>query len=328
MMINNEDERRSIMRKPIVQFVDLHKNIGSKQIIKGLTFDLYEGEVFGFLGPNGAGKTTTIRMMLGLISITKGNVFIDGKNVKTDFEAAIKNVGGIVENPEMYKHMSGYQNLLHYARMHGEVDKKKIDEIVRQVGLQNRIKDKVKTYSLGMRQRLGLAQALLHEPKIIVLDEPTNGLDPAGIKELRDYLRNLAKERNIAVLVSSHILSEMELMCDRFGIIQNGELIKIENIRSTDIEENGKDEYIIDCDKREKARKILLEMKNIDSEDSSVTPHEGENVSELRIYSKKEDMPEVIQTLCKQEIAIYEVKKIHKTLEDQFIELTGGDEIG
>lgn len=140
-------------------------------------------------------------------------------------------VGAIVENPEMYKFLSGYQNLLHFARMVPGVTKERIDEVITLVALENRIHDKVKTYSLGMRQRLGVAQALLRKPTLLILDEPTNGLDPAGIRELRDYLRKLTREENISVIVSSHLLSEMELLCDRVAIIQNGKLIDVQLIK-------------------------------------------------------------------------------------------------
>ena len=217
--------------KTIVQIKNVTKKIGKKVIIDDLTFDVRSGEVFGFLGPNGAGKTTTIKMLLGLMSITKGEMYIDGLNVEKDFEKAIAKVGGIVENPDLYKYLTGYQNLVHYWRMYPDVKKERIDEVIKIVGLEKRIHDKIKTYSLGMRQRLGVAQALINSPKLLVLDEPTNGLDPAGIHELRNHLRTLAREENIAVIVSSHLLSEMELMCDRVGIIQNGKLVRIQDMK-------------------------------------------------------------------------------------------------
>ena len=218
----------------VVQMRNVTKKIGGKTIIDRLTLDLPKGEVFGFLGPNGAGKTTTIRMMVGLMSMTEGEILIGGSSIRTDFEGAIRHVGAIVENPEMYKYLTGYQNLSHYARMIPGIGKNRIDEVIALTGLDKRIHDKVKTYSLGMRQRLGVAQALLHKPSLLILDEPTNGLDPAGIRELRDYLRKLAVEEGITVFVSSHLLSEMELMCDKVAIIQAGKLIDIRTLRSKD----------------------------------------------------------------------------------------------
>ena len=188
-----------------------------------------EGEIFGFLGPNGAGKTTTIKMVLGLLAADSGTILVSGHDIENDFEAAMSGISGIVENPDMYGYLSGYDNLMIQARACG-ADPRRIDEVVTLVGMQMRIKEKFKSYSLGMKQRLGVAQALLHNPKIMILDEPTNGLDPAGIKEFRDLLRHLAHQRGLSVMVSSHILQEMQLMCDTVGIINNGELLRVGTI--------------------------------------------------------------------------------------------------
>ncbi len=216
----------------VLELMNVKKTIRKKTIINNLSFSVRKGEVFGFLGPNGAGKTTTIRMIVGLMDITEGDIVICGTSIRENFEEAIGNVGAIVENPEMYKFLSGYQNLLQYSRMHGGIAKSKLAEVVNLVGLADRIHDKVKTYSLGMRQRLGLAQCLLHDPKLLILDEPTNGLDPAGIREIRDHLRMLTREKDMSVIVSSHLLSEMELMCDRIAIIQDGELVEVQDVNA------------------------------------------------------------------------------------------------
>lgn len=208
----------------------VNKTIGKRQILHDITFETYAGEVFGFLGPNGAGKTTTIKMIVGLLRLDEGTISVNGSELNRNFEKAMRNIGGIVENPELYKHLTGLQNLQQYARMRGGVSRKRIGEVVELVGLSNRIHEKVSHYSLGMRQRLGVAQSILHHPKVLILDEPTNGLDPAGIKELRDILKNLAHEENISVLVSSHLMSEMELMCDRVGIIVEGKLIDVQTV--------------------------------------------------------------------------------------------------
>lgn len=180
----------------VVELKNVSKIIKGRKIIDSLSFQVEAGEVFGFLGPNGAGKTTTIRMIVGLINMSDGDIIICKESVRDQFEKAIQHVGAIVENPEMYKFLSGYENLLHYARMVKGISKQKIMETVELVGLKDRIHDKVRTYSLGMRQRLGLAQSLLHDPKVLILDEPTNGLDPAGIREIRDHLRMLAREKH------------------------------------------------------------------------------------------------------------------------------------
>ena len=220
------------MEKTTLTVDNLRKIIGRKEIIKGISFELKEGEVFGFLGPNGAGKTTTIRMLVGLIKPTSGTIHIGGSNIVSDFEGAMKNLGCIVENPELYPYLSGYDNLLHFSRMLDGVDEKRMNEVTTLVGLTERIHDKVKTYSLGMRQRLGIAQALLGRPKVLILDEPTNGLDPAGIREMREFIRFLALEEGLSVLVSSHLLSEIQLLCDRVAIISKGEIIRTDSVLS------------------------------------------------------------------------------------------------
>ena len=190
----------------------LNKTLGKKHILHDIDLEAYKGEVFGFLGPNGAGKTTTIKIIVGLLSLDDGEIEVNGFDIKKNYEKALAGIGGIVENPEMYKHLTGKQNLRQYARMRSGVTEERIDEVVKLVGLSNRINEKVGKYSLGMRQRLGVAQSILHHPSVLILDEPTNGLDPAGIKELRDILKELAHKENICVIVSSHLMSEMELM--------------------------------------------------------------------------------------------------------------------
>lgn len=295
------------MSSPVVELKKVSKVIKGKKIIDDLSFAIEEGEVFGFLGPNGAGKTTTIRMMVGLMGITSGEILICGKSVEKEFEEAIRNIGGIVENPELYKFLTGYQNLMQYARMVKGVSKQKIEEVVEFVGLKDRIHDKVKTYSLGMRQRLGLAQSLLHDPKVMILDEPTNGLDPAGIREIRDHLKKLTKEKGMSVIVSSHLLSEMEMMCDRIAIIQNGKLIDIQKVHD---EQESKQKYFFEVD-----------MKNI-----AILKNRGisyEKVDNgIAIEMEKEEVPNMIQLLIEKGIRIFEVKPIAKSLEDRFLEVT------
>jgi ABC-2 type transport system ATP-binding protein len=300
----------------IVEIQNVSKIIKGRKIIDSLSFEVNKGEVFGFLGPNGAGKTTTIRMLVGLIGITSGDIKIAGHSVKTDFEKAVGKVGAIVENPEMYKFLSGYKNLLHYARMSKDIKKEKIDEVVKLVGLTDRIHDKVKTYSLGMRQRLGLAQALLHDPELLILDEPTNGLDPAGIREIRDHLRMLARERNMAVIVSSHLLSEMEMMCDRIGIIQTGKLVDVQLI--SDFVQGTEKVYEIEVSNNKEAQKCVKGL----FPDMTVQVVENGIVAPL----KKEDIPLVMKELIMADFQIYGVKEVSKTLEDRFLEVTENKE--
>src|SRR5438067_10226094 len=210
---------------PALVAESLTKVIGARTIVDNVSFELRPGEVFGFLGPNGAGKTTTIRMLVGLIRPTSGRVTICGYDVRRDFEAAMRCVGCIVENPDLYRFMTGRENLEHFARMLG-VPGAEIERVAELVALAHRLDQRVGTYSLGMRQRLGIAQALLGRPKLLILDEPANGLDPAGIREIRELLRRLAREQQMAIFVSSHLLAEIELMCDRVAIIHKGQLLR------------------------------------------------------------------------------------------------------
>jgi len=306
--------------QPILKLDRVTKTIGGKTIIDKLSFETNRGEVFGLLGPNGAGKTTAIRMMVGLMSVTDGAVVIDGLNVKTEFEEAMRRVGAIVENPELYKFLSGYHNLVHFARMIPGVTAERIKEVVELVGLQNRINDKVKTYSLGMRQRLGVAQAILHRPGLLILDEPTNGLDPAGIRELRDYLRRLAKEEGIAVLVSSHLLSEMELMCDRVAIIQNGKLMDIRPIREAASDDAVLHKVRLDVDRGEEAADRLRAMQ---LEAADIQVHGGS----VSLMLRHEQIPDVVAKLAAEGFKLYGVSKVEKSLEDQFLEVTRGGQI-
>src|SRR6266851_1649640 len=207
----------------------LTKVIGTRTIVDDVSFALNPGEVFGFLGPNGAGKTTTIRMLVGLIKPTSGSVTICGHDVRHDFEAAMRCLGCIVETPDLYRFMTGRENLEHFARMLG-AKSSEIERVAELVQLSHRLDQRVGTYSLGMRQRLGIAQALLGHPRVLILDEPANGLDPAGIREIRELLRSLAAT-GMSVFVSSHLLAEIELMCDRVAIIHKGNILRDGTVR-------------------------------------------------------------------------------------------------
>src|SRR3954464_12252062 len=209
---------------PTLTATTLTKIIGDKTIVDNVSFELQRGEIFGFLGPNGAGKTTTIRMLVGLIRPTSGHVTICGFDQRHQFEDAMRCVGCIVENPDLYRFMTGRENLEHFARML-RVPRSEIARVAELVGLSHRLDQRVGTYSLGMRQRLGIAQALLGRPKLLIPGEPANGLDPAGIREIRELLRSLAAE-GMSVFVSSHLLAEVQLMCDRVAIIHRGRVLK------------------------------------------------------------------------------------------------------
>ncbi len=202
----------------VLEMQGLTKFFGKRKVLDNVTVSISKGEILGFIGPNGAGKTTAIKIMLGLLKPDNGEVFINGFDITKNFENALSGVGGIIESPDLYNYLTGYDNLMLTARMYG-LGKDRVLEVAEQVKLLGRLNDKVKKYSLGMRQRLGVAQALINKPNLLVLDEPTNGLDPVGIKELRDMLKDLAKS-GVAVFISSHQLAEMELICDTFCLIE------------------------------------------------------------------------------------------------------------
>ena len=198
----------------ILKCENLKKQVKNKVIVENISFSMNKGDVVGFIGPNGAGKTTTIKLILGLIKLTEGKVYIDGYDIKKNFIKAMEKVGAIVETPDLYMYLSGYDNLKLTANNYKNITKKRITEVIKMVGLENRIKDKVSTYSLGMRQRLGIAEAIINNPELLILDEPTNGLDIEGTIEIRNLIKKLSNE-GIAILISSHNLTEIDNLCNR-----------------------------------------------------------------------------------------------------------------
>ncbi|MDF2684539.1 MAG: transporter ATP-binding protein [Brevibacillus sp.] len=295
----------------------LRKKIGGKPIIHDITFEVFSGEVFGFLGPNGAGKTTTIRMLVGLATADGGEIRIGGISLQDQFPQAIAQVGCIVENPELYKFMTGRENLEQFARMSGGISKERIEEIVSFVDLERAIDDKVKTYSLGMRQRLGIAQALLHRPKILILDEPTNGLDPAGIREMRQFIRKLAEEEGLAVFISSHLLSEIEMMCDRVAIISQGKVISVGLVKELMAQFADQVDLTVQPESMQKAIRVLKGHPAV---------KEVWEVSEelLKCRMDVERVSDVNQALVRAGIPVKGIATKTVTLEDLFLTLTGG----
>lgn len=209
----------------LLQTRNLTKSFGNRKMIDSLNLHVMKGDIYGFLGRNGQGKTTTIRLITGLIFADSGEVMIDGYRLRSDFKKAISNVGAVVESPSFYGYLSGYDNLKLMANLIPGIKKDRINEVLNMVRLSQRAMDKVKTYSLGMKQRLGIANALLSSPKLLILDEPTNGLDPQGMKEIKEMIVQLAEERNITFFISSHLLHEVEQICNRVGIIDKGKLL-------------------------------------------------------------------------------------------------------
>lgn len=291
--------------KKLLECQNLYKSFGKKQILKDVSFEIDEGDILAFIGPNGSGKTTTIKLILGLQSIDKGKVTINGFDVKKNFVKSIEKVGAIVESPDTYMYLTGWQNLKLTANLYKDITDEKIKEIVKLVELEERINDKVSKYSLGMRQRLGIARALINEPNVLILDEPTNGLDPEGIKDLRNLLKKLAKE-GLGILISSHNLAELESFCNKVLIIDNGTIIETSEVK--EFKNNG-NKYTFNVSNTKD-----LDIEGIYEVAKDKFSYNGE----------KEDIASIVKTLVKKNIDVYEVKMEELTLEEAFLKKTGG----
>ena len=309
--IKIKEKGRGNLQETILKCEDLHKTMGKKEILKGVSISMQAGDILGFIGPNGAGKTTTIKLILGLQSITSGSVKINGYDIQKDFTKAIEKVGTIVENPDLYMYLTGYDNLKLIANLYDNVDKKRIDEVVELVGLKNRIHDKVSKYSLGMRQRLGIAQAILHKPNLLILDEPTNGLDPEGMKEVRDLLKLLAEKEKMAILISSHNLAELENLCNKISIIKNGQIVETNEIEEVKAQLNGHI-YLWEVNSAQEVKRFLPKANLLDE-------------THFQIDIEKEKIPEIVEMLVKNQIKVYQIKPKEISLEDAFLKKTGGN---
>ena len=298
----------------ILKCDNLKKQVKEKVIVEKISFSMDKGDVVGLIGPNGAGKTTIIKLILGLIKITEGKVSINGYDIEKDFIKAIEKVGAIVETPDLYMYLSGYDNLKITANNYKNISKERIKEVVKLVGLENRIKDKVSTYSLGMRQRLGIAEAIINSPELLILDEPTNGLDVDGIIEMRNLITKLS-EQGIAILISSHNLTEIDNLCNRIIAIKSGKIItddKIESFTAFSTE----DTYI-------------LELNHINNLDQVIQDHKFEKVEDnkIRIYTTKEEISKVMQKLIENNYQVYSVQEEKLTTEQAFRKKVGENKI-
>ncbi len=301
---------------PILNIKNLTKVYGNKKVVNNVTFSVFEGQIFGFVGPNGAGKSTTIRMVTGLTPITSGEIRICGYNIERNFRYAIANVGAVIEMPQLYPYLSGLNNLKLFADFYGKKASARINKIVKLVGMENRIKDKVSTYSLGMKQRLGIAQALLNKPKLLILDEPTNGLDPNGIVEIRNILRILAEKEKMAIIISSHNLAELEQLCDVIGLISNGRIIEHKTMKqiSNTLAEQQRVQF--HCNYPNYAAQLLRKKYKINSKvigTSIILPLRESNIATIISY------------LTYKKVKIYNIKKIQKSLEELYFEMLNGD---
>lgn len=297
--------------EPIIQINGLTKRFKSLTAVDNLSLSVFKGDVFGFLGPNGAGKSTTIRMLLTLINPTSGNIKIFNKDLKKHRRTVLSNVGAIVEKPDFYLYLTAYKNLEILGKMSGaNISNKNIMEILELVGLESRYNSKVKTYSHGMKQRLGIAQALLHNPKLVILDEPTVGLDPQGIKEVRELILRLSTEKEITIFLSSHILKEIELVANRMVIIDKGKTLVEGKVKEL-LSEN--DNVTIDCDKNQNLEEIM--------QSSGFSNNYRIENSKINIEISEEDIPKIINYLVSRGIDIFSVER-KKSLEDYFLRIT------
>ena len=297
---------------PTLTVSGLTKEYKSKKVVNNVSFTLFPGQIFGFVGPNGAGKSTTIKMITGLIPITAGDVRISGYSITHSFKQAVQEVGAVVEMPQLYPYLSGLKNLKLYAGFYGKSALARIPQIVKLVGMENRIRDKVSTYSLGMKQRLGIAQALLNNPKLLILDEPTNGLDPNGIVEMRNILKSLAEKENMTILISSHNLAELEHICDIIGLINDGRLIEYKTMDEIKAMVQSKQKVQLICNYPHYAAHLLKEKYKITA-NSLILPLQEKNIATIISY------------LNYKRVKIYSIKKIQKSLEELYFEILHND---
>lgn len=300
------------MTNIVLDVANVTKQYGTRVAVDNVSFQIFEGEIFGLIGPNGAGKTTIIKMITGLATPTTGTVFICGNNIRTNFEKAIANVGGIIENPELYTYMSGMDNLKYFASLYPNITMDRIKEVVTLVGMEDRIYDKVRTYSLGMKQRVGIAQALLHKPKLLILDEPTNGLDPNGIKDMREFLKRLASREKISILISSHILAEMEQLCDTVGIIDGGKIVEVKTVEQLKKGADMAQKLCIKVDYPNFAGKLVMIKYK-------VPVYLAGNTIIFEMNEKY--VPEITTMLIKEGVSIFGISTITKSLEEVFTEI-------
>ncbi|MCH2176269.1 MAG: ABC transporter ATP-binding protein [Lentisphaeria bacterium] len=293
----------------ILEAKDIHKSYGKQTVLNGIDLTIKQGEIFGFLGPNGAGKTTFIKIMLGLAMPQKGELQLMGEDIFVNRKHAIKQVGAVVEAPIFFDYLTAYENLYHIVSLSGPISRQKILDVLELVGLSTAIDKKVGTFSYGMKQRLGIAQALLPDTKFLILDEPTNGLDPHGISGVRSLIRKLRDELGITIFLSSHLLIEVEQVCDRVCIIHHGNKVfegvvaEVTQSEQTIVEVKASKE--LDC----KSWNLLKSEE-----------HHG--LQQLTFELDKQEIPQLVQSLIDQNAEIFQVRSEEPNLEELFINLT------
>ncbi|MGE8204935.1 ATP-binding cassette domain-containing protein [Heyndrickxia sp. NPDC080065] len=300
------------MNEYIVKTNNLTKRFKGKKVVNGVNLEIKKGEIYGFLGPNGAGKTTTIRMLLGLMKPTYGSIRIFNKELKKEKISVLRKVGSLVESPSYYGHLTARENLEALRRILN-VPKSRIDGVLEIVRLQDEAKRPVKGFSLGMKQRLGIAASLLGNPELLILDEPTNGLDPSGILEMRELIKKMPEEHGITVIVSSHLLSEIDQMATQVGIITKGSMIFQDSISA--LRKRAKSQIKIVTNHDESAwRTLLASGIKADFREGQVLIEENEN----QVIAK------AVEQLVQHQFSIYRVEEQKMSLEDIFLEITKG----
>ncbi|MBU3128333.1 ABC transporter ATP-binding protein [Clostridium tagluense] len=297
----------------VLKVNDVTKVYGKQTVLDNVNLSLEQGEIMGLVGPNGAGKTTLMKIITGLIKKYDGDVYIKDENIKSKKKHNTKQIGCVIETPGFYPDLTGYENLLFFAEISGLKDKNEINEIVKKLGIESYVNKKAKKYSLGMKQRLGVAQAVLTYPPILILDEPTNGLDPAIVPELRKFIKYIAKEKKTAVLISSHILSEIELMCDKVAFIQEGKIIKIESLKKSE-----KDTAVIAF-----VTSKLEELKSFFNDKKLNYKILGED--KLHVALNPNELENLVLSISKENIPIRSVFEVKESLEQKYLK-TMGDE--
>lgn len=305
------------MSDTIIEAEHLTRLFGARKAIDDVNLNVPRGTVFGFLGPNGAGKTTLIRMLLGLARPTAGSVRVRGFDIRKDLKRALERVGGIVEEPRFYPYMTGQQNLEMWAALLGRGAANRISVVLRQAGLHERGREKVSAYSLGMRQRLGLARALLNDPELLILDEPSNGLDAQGIVEFRAFVRQMAEEEGRTVFISSHLLGEMERMVDHVAVVNHGRVVIEGSMRQ--LIESGERGYLVDCDDPTLARRVLSGFTAVER----VVRRDGALFVE--VPPSREFAVALNRALVEAGAGVAGFRMSEQSLEQRYLEITGGE---
>lgn len=303
------------MPAPILALENLSKRFGSRLVVDHLTLEVEEGEIFGFLGPNGAGKSTTIRMLLSLVHPTSGDAQLFGRSIRNGYPTYLAQVGALVEAPEFYGNLSALANLKLLARLYpsGAVDETRCREVLQLVGLEERAHDRVGIYSHGMRQRLGIAQAIMHRPRLLILDEPTTGLDPQGMYEVRQMIYRFANEEGMTVFLSSHLLGEVEQICTSMAVIDEGRLV-VSGPVDQFLSEESATVAELQAEPPDRAREVLAGLEFV----SEIADH-GQRI---RFRVDHQHRPEVIQALIEHEVRVYSLNPV-SSLEDYFLSLFG-----